>query len=30
MTAELLNRVFEAMIDAGQHQLAAEVWDLHA
>jgi hypothetical protein len=28
MTADLLCRVFEALIDAGQPELAGEVWDL--
>jgi hypothetical protein len=28
MTKELLCRVFEALIDAGQHELAGDVWDL--
>jgi hypothetical protein len=28
MTAELLCRVFEALIDASQDELAAVVWDL--
>jgi hypothetical protein len=26
-TTELLRRVFELLIDAGQHELAGEVWD---